>query len=480
MLREGQGPRYGKPRPPGVGIAHGQVDSIHQVEDFSSGIAARVEFVFLIPGVGVFLVGWIFDPNDRIISLTASVGDTSTTIAPRDMVWLARPDVSGEYRSWPGHSRKSRLGFACLLRLEGVSDYEITTGLQLDFMGTDAMYWRLAPRPIIRNVANPLAAIRDILTLVPPREPDVLEQHVGPAVSALWENADQRQHVVDVGATPPAPKVSIVVPIYGRYDFIEYQMALLADDPDMRWAELIYVIDDPGIAPEAVRLCQDIYPIFGVPCRVVVSDQNNGFAKATNMGARIARGPLLLMLNSDVMPRRHGWLAEMVEAYESLPSPGALGPRLLFPDGSLQHGGMEFVQEPWFPGVWLNDHPGKGLPPQPGAHVVQRVPAITAACLMVASEVYRQVGGLDEGYPVGDFEDSDFCLKLRELGHGSWVAPWIDLVHLERQSQNMDGDLDWRQSLTLYNAWRHTRKWDQVIRQGTDDVARSGNGALDA
>jgi hypothetical protein len=40
--------------------------------------------------------------------------------------------------------------------------------------------------------------------------------------------------------------------------------------------------------------------------------------------------------------------------------------------------------------------------------------------------------------------------------------------------------MDWRQSLTLYNAWRHTRKWDQVIRQGTDDVVRSGNGALDA
>ena len=340
--------------------------------------------------------------------------------------------------------------------------------------------WHLTPRPVIRDSGDPLAVIRDVLTLVPPREPEMFDRHLGPAVSALWEQVEHRERIVEVGETPAAPTVSLVVPIYGRYDFIEYQMALFADDPDVREAELIYVIDDPRIVDEAVRLCREIYPIFGVACRLVLAEQNNGFAKATNIGAAIARGPLLLLLNSDVMPRGHGWLGEMTRAYASLPSPGALGPRLLFPDGSLQHGGMKFVQEPWFPGIWLNDHPGKGLPPDAAPHLVQRVPAITAACMMVAAEVYHGLGGLDEGYPVGDFEDSDFCLKLQQLGHGSWVAPWIELVHLERQSQQLDGDLDWRQSLTLYNAWRHTRKWDQLIAQDLDVPVHAGNGATRA
>ena len=480
VLREGPVLRESRPRSLGAGISHGQIDPIHHVEDRTSSIALRVEYAFLIPDVGAFLVGLIFDPNGHITSLTAKAGSASSTLAARDLVWITRPDVTDAYRSWPGSSRKSRHGFACLVRLDGAADHEIASDLQLEFSDVAGTIWHLAPRPVIRDASNPLDVIRDILTLVPPRDPGILDGHVGPAVSALWGQSDHRERVIDVGVVPVEPKVSMVVPIYGRYDFIEYQMALFADDPDMRWTELIYVIDDPRIAEEAVRLCQDIYPIFGVACRVIVSEQNNGFAKATNLGASIASGSLLLMLNSDVMPRQHGWLAKLVEAYKSLPSPGALGPRLLYPDGSLQHGGMEFVEEAWFPGVWLNDHPGKGLPTTKGSDALQRVPAITAACLMVTADLYQLVGGLDEGYPVGDFEDSDFCLKLRQLGHDSWVAPWIELFHLERQSQNLDGDLDWRQSLTLYNAWRHSRKWDEFIRQGKGDPIQTGNGALDA
>jgi GT2 family glycosyltransferase len=136
---------------------------------------------------------------------------------------------------------------------------------------------------------------------------------------------------------------------------------------------------------------------------------------------------------------------------------------------------MEFVQEAWLPGIWLNDHPGRGLPPATNGtgHRPVRVPAITAACLMVSAALYRQVGGLDEDYVVGDFEDSDFCLKLFEIGRPCHVAPWISLVHLERQSQRLDGDNDWRQALTLYNAWLHTRRWSDVIERVTREVVHA-------
>jgi GT2 family glycosyltransferase len=63
---------------------------------------------------------------------------------------------------------------------------------------------------------------------------------------------------------------------------------------------------------------------------------------------------------------------------------------------------------------------------------------------------------------VGDFEDTDLCLKLRERGYRCIVDPRISLFHLERQSQAGSG-VSWRMNLTLYNAWQHERRWGKTI-----------------
>jgi GT2 family glycosyltransferase len=277
--------------------------------------------------------------------------------------------------------------------------------------------------------------------------------------------------VFDIGKPPEHPTVSVVVPIYGRYDFIEYQLSLFADDADWKDTELIYVLDDPRIAQDAVNLCREIHPLFRVPIRVVGCRRNRGFAAATNVGVTVARGRLILLLNSDVMPRRPGWISELRRLYDSIPSPGALGPKLLFPDGSLQHAGMSFEQLPRYPGIWLNDHPGKGLPSEVAPKgTLTSVPALTAACLMVSKQLYREIGGMDESYILGDFEDSDFCLKLRRAGRQICCAPSVELYHLERQSQRLIGGTEWRSALTLYNAWLHTKRWGDSIRHLTRET----------
>src|SRR5262249_48381599 len=119
-----------------------------------------------------------------------------------------------------------------------------------------------------------------------------------------------------------------------------------------------------------------------------------------------------------------------------------------------------------YPGLWLNGHPGKGLPgePMPKGTLVP-VPAITAACLMVSRDLYAEVGGLDENYILGDFEDSDLCMKLRAAGRQICCAPQVELYHLERQSQRLIGTSEWRSALTLYNAWLHTKRWGDSIER---------------
>jgi GT2 family glycosyltransferase len=77
------------------------------------------------------------------------------------------------------------------------------------------------------------------------------------------------------------------------------------------------------------------------------------------------------------------------------------------------------------------------------------------------------LGGFDESYIIGDFEDSDLCLKLRERGLACAVDMHAQLYHLERQSQ-AGTENRWRMNLTVYNAWVHERRWSWVLDQLTE------------
>jgi len=82
---------------------------------------------------------------------------------------------------------------------------------------------------------------------------------------------------------------------------------------------------------------------------------------------------------------------------------------------------------------------------------------------MLKKQDYLAVGGLDEGYIIGDFEDSDLCLALRNEGKRLWLVPGARLWHLERQSQGLGTVSSYRQLLTLFNSWRYTEKINKKL-----------------
>jgi GT2 family glycosyltransferase len=135
---------------------------------------------------------------------------------------------------------------------------------------------------------------------------------------------------------------------------------------------------------------------------------------------------------------------------------------LLFEDGSIQHRGMTFSREQEFGNFHFAKHIDKGLRPRPGG-ALQTHQSITGACMMMSRKLATKVGGFDEGYVLGDFEDSDVCFKIRELGYRCVVDPEVRLFHLERQSQAASAER-WRMNLTVYNAWRHEMRWGEVIK----------------
>jgi GT2 family glycosyltransferase len=239
-------------------------------------------------------------------------------------------------------------------------------------------------------------------------------------------------------------------------------LALFADDPEFQNIELIYVVDNPSMLAEFMRACADLYGVFRVPFEVVGSGSNLGFAGATNFGAELGRGTYLLFLNSDVMPRRPGWVGDLERVYRSLASPGALGAKLLYEDGSIQHVGMTFRRYPGWGNMWINDHPHKGQSPL-GLNGVTEADSVTAACVLVEAALFHRMDGLSEDYIIGDFEDSDLCLRLLSAGRRNYIALDVELYHLERQSQNRMGDAAWRTNLTLYNCWLHNSRWGDLI-----------------
>ncbi len=175
----------------------------------------------------------------------------------------------------------------------------------------------------------------------------------------------------------------------------------------------------------------------------------------------MAAADMLLFMNSDILPANSGWLGVMRRFYDKQSGIGALAPKLFYEDGSLQHAGMIFEKQQ-FP-FWLNLHEWKGYAADYApACVSRKVPAVTGACMMVDKSLFAKVGGFTTDYVIGDFEDSDLCLKLAEAGYDSWYLPQVGLYHLERQSVPLNagyhGSYAWQ-----VNARLHTRRWDELI-----------------
>jgi len=124
---------------------------------------------------------------------------------------------------------------------------------------------------VSEKAESALQTVRALLTSFHSERGDprsLMERHVGPAVQAVWAaryKPVRKSVVCSYGPAPSNPLVSIIVPLYGRHDLAEYQMALFADDTEFQSVELIYVVDDPAIVDEFRRVSPDLYGMYQVP-----------------------------------------------------------------------------------------------------------------------------------------------------------------------------------------------------------------------
>jgi hypothetical protein len=236
--------------------------------------------------------------------------------------------------------------------------------------------------------------------------------------------------VRDFGDVPPAPDVTVVVPLSGRIDVVEHQVAQFAHDQEMLDVELLYVAV-PKVFDELCEKVARLHALYGQPVRVLRLSEEGPRSAMTNVGAALAAGRLVVMLGGDVFPAQAGWLSPMVERHDRTSSVGAVGPKLLHEDDSIAHAGLsasgESAGSEWKPVALY-----KGLHRQlPAAGVARRVAAVSGSCLLISADLLRSGGGLSCQYLLDENEGLDLCLRLDRAGLENWVEPDAELYRLD-------------------------------------------------
>ena len=339
-------------------------------------------------------------------------------------------------------------------------------------MGFDVDEKAIAAPKISRSLDKDVQKIKRILDGINVHDEDffsVTQNHVLPEIQKIWKARIAKftsSEVQVLGDELENPEISIVIPIYGRFDFIQHQIAQFSSDSEFRNVEVIFVVDDPEISRMVNITAFGVYQIFKFPFKVVYSDFNRGFSGANNLGVSHARGEKLLLLNSDILPSRTGWLSELNTQHSATADCGILGATLIYEDDTVQHAGMEFRHDSHYPGILMNHHPYKGVPvallhKEP----VFEVPITTGACMFMDKSLYQEIGGFDPLYVLGDFEDSDLCLKVIDKGLKIYCSSTVRLYHLERLSQNLVDQGDWKFKLTLVNGVHQMNKWSALLEE---------------
>ena len=254
------------------------------------------------------------------------------------------------------------------------------------------------------------------------------------------------------------PPVSIVMPTRGSPREVRGENVCLAVHCLRSIVETttypnyeVVVVADTG-TPTSVL--DQLRAIGGDRVKIVPYDHAFNFSDKINMGALASEGEHLLMLNDDMEVVTPEWIERLV-MYAAFPGVGAVGARLLFGDGRLQHVGV--MMRGASPGHLFRGYNGDYNGYANVVRVANNYSAVTGACLMTPRSLFDEVGGLSLQFPLS-FNDVDYCLKLRSLGERVVYDPDTVLFHFESSSRSSDVS-DWELEL-FQRRWRHATMLD--------------------
>ena len=250
-----------------------------------------------------------------------------------------------------------------------------------------------------------------------------LEGHLERQQMAGHISVDWRTHAYWIKrALIESKKISIIIPVRDRIDLLARCLDSVANKTSYAPYEIV-VVDNDSQSEEARAYFSRLKH------RVLHYHGPFNYSAINNFAVEQTDSPWLLFLNDDIEVIEDDWLTIMAEHVQR-PEVGAVGPRLLYPDDTVQHAGVVM-------GVGgIAEHAFRGLPAEaPGVcrqlQVTRNYSAVTGACLLTRREVFQEVGGFDEEQLPVTFSDVDLCLKMRRAGYLIVYTPFAKLYHHE-------------------------------------------------
>lgn len=253
------------------------------------------------------------------------------------------------------------------------------------------------------------------------------------------------------------PLVSILIPTKDHANVTEKCLKSIYEKTRYKNFEVI-LIDNGSVEKETLKLFEKYkkkYKNF----KVLREDIEFNYSKLNNLAAKKAKGDYLVLLNNDTEIITEQWL-EILIGYAMQSHVGAVGPKLLYPDKTVQHAGVILG----LGGVASHAYIGSTRDAL-GMCGRLRVPydyaAVTGACLCVSKKKFEEVGGLEEDLKVA-YNDVDFCLKLLKAGYYNVELPMVELYHYESKSRGSDLDED---KIDRFNAEQDYmwEKWGDML-----------------
>ena len=281
----------------------------------------------------------------------------------------------------------------------------------------------------------------------------------------------RQPYAMDLGVLDLLVDLTIVIVNWNTMQLLQNCLTSIIQNAGSARVQVIVV--DNGSHDDSVDMVARHFP----DVQLVVNEHNLGFAVANNRGLTQAQGRYFLLLNSDtiVLP---GALDEMIRYMDVHPRVGALGPRLLNEDRSLQlstrdfprldHDAVILLEVKHWP--VLGDLARRYATRAFGAEYLEthQVDWVQGSCLMLRRETIEQVGVLDENY-FFDYEESDLCYRLRQHGWLTMFLASTEIIHLGGQSRSRVRavSLIWHyRSMLRYYRLHATRRRYLIVRTG--------------
>jgi len=245
------------------------------------------------------------------------------------------------------------------------------------------------------------------------------------------------------------PEVSVVIPAHNKVEATYYALSALLLAHNTTRFEVILV--DDGSTDETTEIEELVSGI-----RVVRNAEPMRFIKACNKGVSEALGTFVVLLNNDTEVTL-GWLDALIDAFERFHGVGAVGSKLLFPDGTLQDAGGI---------VWGSGNPwnygNKQNPWDPRFCYARQVDYLSGAALMTTKAIWDQVGGLSSYLEPMYFDDTDFSFKVREAGYKTYFVPSSVVYHFEGTTSGTDTSSGFKKYQEV-NRPKFKRRWAKAF-----------------